>query len=76
MCDKKIEEHLDHVVDHDHFSGAFRDMAHKECNLELKELNYITIITHVSRKYDVHLSIKELSEMNDPKLTVEYLSIN
>ena len=60
------------MVDHDHFSRAFRGMAHKECNLKYKEPNFISIITHTSSKYDIYLFIKELSEIDDPNVTVDY----
>ena len=63
-------------MDHDHFSGAFRGMAHDSCNLKLKEPTFVPIIAHNSSKYDVHLFIKELSEIGDPNLTVEYLPMN
>ena len=51
-------------------------MAHQECNLNYKEHTFIPVLAHSASKYDMHLFIKELSEINDPNLTVEYLPSN
>ena len=64
------------VVDHNHFTGAFRGMAHQSCNIHCREPTFIPIIAHNSSKYDTHLFIKELSEIDDPYLTITCLPSN
>ena len=47
------------------------------CNLKLKEPTFdANDCVHNSSKYDFQLFIKELSEIDDPNLTVEYLPMN
>ena len=76
ICETPFQPDHIKVVDHDHFTGLFRGMAHQSCNINCKEPTFIPIIAHNSSKYDTHLFIKELSEINDPNLTVTYLPSN
>ena len=76
ICEAQFKPGEVKVVDHDHFTGAFRGMAHQSCNINCREPTFIPIIAHNSSKYDTHLFIKELSEIDDPYLTVTYLPSN
>ena len=78
VCGVKFEIDSLKVVDHDHFTGKFRGMAHKECNLNFKEPTFIPIIGHNASKYDIHLFIKEMSELSevDDNMFVTYLPTN
>ena len=60
------------VVDHDHFTGAFRGIAHHFSDISCKKPTFIPIMAHNSSKYDTHLYVKELSEIDDPYSTVIY----
>lgn len=44
MCLKPLDQHR--VWDHSHISGAYRDAAHSNCNLNYKESKKIAVIFH------------------------------
>ena len=54
------------VRDHCHLTGLYRGAAHNECNLEFKLPKFYPVIFHNLEKYDAHLFIKELAEVQDP----------
>ena len=68
ICERPFQAGEKKFIDHDHFTGDFRGMAHKACNLKCKEPTLIPVIAHNCSKYDIHLFIKELSEIQDNKL--------
>ena len=76
ICERPFQASEKKVIDHDHFTGDFRGMAHKACNLKCKEPTFIPVIAHNCSKYDIHLFIKELSEIQDNNLSVTYLPSN
>ena len=76
ICEGPFQAGEKKVIDHDHFTGDFRGMAHKACNLKCKEPTFIPVIAHNCSKYDIHLFIKELSEIQDNNLSVTYLPSN
>ena len=54
------------VRDHCHLTGLYRGAAHNKCNLEFRLPKFYPVIFHNLEKYDAHLFIKELAEMQDP----------
>ena len=54
------------VRDHCHLTGRYRGAAHNKCNLEFKLPKFYPVIFHNLEKYDAHLFIKELAEVQDP----------
>ena len=54
------------VRDHCHLTGSYRGAAHNKCNIEFKLPMFYPVIFHNLEKYDAHLFIKELAEMQDP----------
>ena len=75
-------------VDHDHFTGEFRGIAHKNCNLRynIKPKSFkIPIFFHNGEHYDFHLLVTTLGEYinkNQQKIrilphnTENYMSIH
>ena len=54
------------VRDHCHLTGMYRGAAHNECNLQFRVPKFYPVIFHNLEKYDAHLFIKELAEVQDP----------
>ena len=61
----EIEDN-DKVRDHCHLTGLYRGAAHNKCNLQFKVPKFYPVIFHNLEKYDAHLFIKELAEVQDP----------
>ncbi|XP_062141781.1 uncharacterized protein LOC133849675 [Drosophila sulfurigaster albostrigata] len=53
----------DRVKDHCHFTGRYRGAAHNSCNLNYKTGDFIPVFFHNFSKYDSHLFVKELGEI-------------
>ena len=54
------------VRDHCHLTGMYRGAAHNECNLQFRVPKFYPVIFHNLEKYDAHLFVKELAEVQDP----------
>ena len=48
------------VRDHCHYTGCYREPAHRNCNLMYRIPSYIPVVFHNLSGYDAHLFIKEL----------------
>ena len=59
IFEKPFEEEAK-VLDHCHYSGKFLGLAHNECNLKRRTLNFIPIVAHNLSNYDLNHSFKEL----------------
>lgn len=46
-----------------HISGKYRGAAHKSCNLNYQIPKVVAVILHNSGKYDTHLFVKELGNI-------------
>ena len=53
------------VKDHCHLTGKYRGAAHSNCNLQVREPNFIPIFAHNLTGYDIHLFIKELCKVRE-----------
>ena len=62
------------VRDHCHYTGKYRGVAHKMCNLRYKVPKEIPIVFHIGSTYDYHFIIKELVKEFDGNF--EYLGEN
>ena len=62
----EIEDDDRKVRDHCHLTGLYRGAAHNKCNLQFKVPKFYPVIFHNLEKYDAHLFIKELAEVQDP----------
>ncbi len=86
ICDQPfIAEKEDKVVDHDHFTGLIRGVAHNECNMKCKKKrNFFPVIFHNFKGYDGHALCKtaKFSNREDvqlrciPLTTEKYLSLS
>ena len=63
ISDKKVRDNC-------HISGKYRGAAHWSCNINLKISKKIPVIFHNLKGYDSHLIFKELSGVNDLKISV------
>ena len=51
------------VRDHCHFTGKYREEAHKSCNLQCRKPMILPVIFHNLQGYDSHLFIKKLAKL-------------
>lgn len=70
ICGEKFVEGKIKVRDHSHITGEFRGAAHKKCNLEYQESDYIPVIFHNLSHYDAHFVIKELARNMPGRISV------
>ena len=52
------------VRDHCHISGKYRGSAHRDCNINLKLNQKISIVFHNLKNYDSHLIMHKLGKTN------------
>ena len=56
------------MLDHDHYNGQLRGVAHDSCNKVLKKNSYnITVIIHNLRGYDSHLILQKIGAVIEEK---------
>ena len=61
ICNKDFGEEDERVLDHDHYNGQLRGVAHDNCNKILKNNSYnIPVIIHNLRGYDSHLILQKI----------------
>ena len=82
ICKKPITSPGDKVRDHCHYTGAYRGSAHNGCNRKYRLTHEVPILFHNFSKYDAHLFIKELCELESvknvriiPSNTETYISV-
>ena len=63
ICEKPFIKDDIKVRDHCHFTGKFRGVAHKFCNLKCCKPRILPVIFHKLQGYDGHLFIKELAKL-------------
>ena len=61
ICKKELL--TDKVRDHCHFTGKYRGAAHNNCNLQCRKPMILPVTFHNLQGYDVHLFIKQLSNI-------------
>ena len=54
----------DKVRDHCHYTGKYRGAPHSECNLKLKRTRTIPVLLHNLLRYDSHMFVKRLANMD------------
>ena len=58
----KYYKNLMKVMDHDHYTGKYRVVAHSICNLRYKRQEDISVVMHNGSNYDFHLIITQLAK--------------
>ena len=64
ICGKLIDICDNTVRDHCHITGKYRGAAHWGCNINLKIIKKVPVISHNLKGYDSHLIFKEFSKFN------------
>jgi hypothetical protein len=54
------------TLDHSHYSGEMRGIAHSKCNLTMRRQKKIPIFLHGFSNYDSHFFIKSLESVKNP----------
>ena len=67
ICKKPFSSSEDKVRDHCHHTGDYRGPAHNKCNLKYRLNHEVPIFFHNFSKYDAHLFIRELTELESDK---------
>ena len=62
ICYKPFNPKDPKVRDHCHYTGRYREPAHRNCNLRCRIPSYIPVIFHNLSGYDAYLFIKELGK--------------
>lgn len=64
ICNKTFYSNEMRVREHCHFTGAYRGVAHQDCNLNFKEHDIIPIVFH-NLQYDSHFIIEKIANYMD-----------
>lgn len=82
ICKKEILDPNDKVRDHNHLNGAYRGAAHNVCNTKYHLPHEVPVIFHNFSKYDSHLFIRELTQLESdqniqiiPSNTETYIAV-
>lgn len=61
ICNEEFSNTDVIVLDHSHFTGRVRGLAHKSCNLNYKENRNVSVVFHNLSNYDAHFIIKNIA---------------
>ena len=64
ICDKDYIDNYVKVWDHCHIIGKYKDSTHRDCNINLKLTQKISVVFHNLKNYDFHLIMQELGKVN------------
>jgi hypothetical protein len=70
LCGLKFEKKHDKVRNHDHITGEFFGAAHRNCNLQFKQVEFIPVILHNLRGFDAHLIMQRLGKFKKKRINV------
>jgi hypothetical protein len=70
ICGSAFNSSLEKVRNHDHISGKLFGIAHRNCNLQLKQVEFIPVILHNLRGFDGHLIMQKLGLFKNKRLNV------
>lgn len=83
ICKNIIVDPDDKIREHCHITGRYRGCAHTQCNLKYRLKHEVPVIFHNFSKYDSHLFIKELCQLDSaknieiiPSNTETYISVS
>lgn len=75
ICDKEIMNDIK-VRDHCLITGKYRGPAHNSCKLNYSIPNFIPIIFHNFSKYDCHLFVNELNDIDGGENPINVIPLN
>ncbi|XP_044588748.1 uncharacterized protein LOC123267925 [Cotesia glomerata] len=70
ICEKPITSASDKIYDHCHFTGNYRNAAHKSCNVNYQKSTIIPIVFHNLSGYDSHFIIKSLATLFEGEVSL------
>lgn len=70
ICGLAFNSNSTKVRNHDHVTGKVYGIAHRDCNLQFKQVEFIPIILHNLRGFDGHLIMQKLGLFKNKKLSV------
>lgn len=70
ICGLPFNGNSTKVRNHDHISGDLFGIAHRDCNLQLKQVEFIPVILHNLRGFDGHLIMQKLGLFKNKRLSV------
>ena len=81
ICGNIIGIGDDKVLDHCHFTGAYRGPAHKPCNLNYKMTGVIPVVFHNLKGYDSHIIMQAIGKVKErmrciPQTDENYISFS
>lgn len=68
LCGLKFENKRDKVRNHDHITGEFFGAAHRNCNLQFKQVEFIPVVLHNLRGFDAHLIMQRLGKFKKKRI--------
>lgn len=70
LCGLEFIKKHDKVRNHDHITGDFFGAAHRNCNLQFKQVEFIPVILHNLRGFDAHLIMQRLGKFKKKRINV------
>lgn len=70
LCGLEFQNRHDKVRNHDHITGEMFGIAHKNCNLKFKQVDFIPVVLHNLRGFDGHLIMQKLGKFKNKRLNV------
>ena len=64
ICDSVYVDGDVKVRDHFNITGKYRDLAHRDCNINVKLNHEVPIVFHKVKNYGPHLTMQELGKFN------------
>jgi hypothetical protein len=84
VCEKPFGRAQVRAIEHDHWTGALRGVAHQSCNLQYREPRVVPVFLHNLTGYDGHFIVDELTRDQEkygevsilPTTTERYISFS
>ncbi|XP_062569833.1 uncharacterized protein LOC134231854, partial [Saccostrea cucullata] len=70
ICGLAFDNKSTKVRNHDHVTGKVYGIAHRDCNSQFKQVEFIPVILHNLRGFDGHLIMQKLGLFKNKKLSV------
>jgi hypothetical protein len=70
ICGLPFDSNSTKVRNHDHISGKVFGIAHRDCNLQFKQVEFIPVILHNLRGFDGHLIMQKFGLFKNKRLNV------